>query len=108
MQPTLHPPVFVSDIGEEWDPKCTVGGDWYYVNRRDSREVSWDLIPESVGDWKVYWDVSEQEWAWKHVVSGEITMEAPPPLRIEIVDEDVVGRNRSGGVFASSGLARSG
>ena len=36
----------------------------------------------------MYWDVSEQDWAWKHVVSGEITMEAPSVSRSERVDED--------------------
>ena len=81
VQPSVHPPVFVDDNGEEWDPACAVGGDWYYVNRRDSKKISWDYTPESVGDWKVYWDVSEQDWAWKHVVTAEIMLVAPPPLK---------------------------
>lgn len=87
-QPAMHPPVFVNDIGEEWDPVFTNEGDWYYVSRADSREVEWGLTFQSVGDWSVYWDVSEQDWAWKHVVSGEITMEAPSASRSERVDED--------------------
>ena len=78
----------VTDIGEEWDPVCTNEGDWYYVRRADSREVSWELTPQSVGDWTVYWDVADQDWAWKHVVSREITMEAPSVSKRERVDED--------------------
>jgi len=51
-QPTLHPPVLVDEMGD-WDAACTPEGDWYYVNRRDSREVRWGCTPKSVGDWKV-------------------------------------------------------